>query len=80
MRELPRRGNPIWLWLLALAPFAVLMTRQWSYGCGPVCGDYAQYYLHADALLNGRPYSDIGYIYTSTIRGSDPQLSRLAFH
>ena len=65
MRELPRRGNPNWLWLLALAPFAVLMARQWSYGCGLSCGDYAQYYQHADALLHGRSYSDIGYIYTS---------------
>ena len=64
MRELSRRGHPIWLWLLALAPFVVLMARQWSYGCGLVCGDYAQYYLHADALLHGRSYSDIGYIYT----------------
>ncbi|HKP16303.1 MAG TPA: glycosyltransferase family 39 protein [Gemmatimonadaceae bacterium] len=64
MRELSRRGHPIWLWLLALAPFAVLMARQWSIGCGMVCGDYAQYYLHADALLHGRSYSDIGYIYT----------------
>jgi hypothetical protein len=64
MRELSRRGHPIWLWLLALAPFVVLMARQWSWGCGLVCGDYAQYYLHADALLHGRSYSDIGYIYT----------------
>jgi len=64
MRELSRRGHPSWLWLLALAPFVVLMARQWSYGCGLVCGDYAQYYLHADALLHGRSYSDIGYIYT----------------
>ena len=64
MRELSRRGHPIWLWLLALVPFVVLMARQWSWGCGLVCGDYAQYYLHADALLHGRSYSDIGYIYT----------------
>jgi len=67
MRELSRRGHPSWLWLLALAPFVVLMARQWSYGCGLVCGDYAQYYLHADALLHGRSYSDIGYIYNSRL-------------
>jgi hypothetical protein len=65
MTELPRRGHPGWIWLLALAPFAVLMIRQWPYGCGLVCGDYAQYYLHATALLHGRPYTDIGYIYTT---------------
>lgn len=64
MTELPRRDHPNWLWLLALTPFAVLMARQWPYGCGLVCGDYAQYYLHANALLHGRSYTDIGYIYT----------------
>lgn len=65
MTEHPRRGHPVWIWLLALAPFAVLMMRQWPYGCGLVCGDYAQYYLHATALLHGRSYTDIGYIYTT---------------
>jgi hypothetical protein len=29
-------------------------------------GDYAQYLLHADALLHGRSYTDIGYIFSET--------------
>ena len=51
-------------WLLALVPFALLVTWHWSLAPLLDAGDYAQYLLHARALIQGRPYSDIGYIYT----------------
>jgi hypothetical protein len=49
--------------VLALVPFGVLAA--WHAGWSPAAsmGDYAQYLLHARALLEGRSYTDIGYIY-----------------
>jgi len=45
-------------------PFLLLAAWHWPYGPRADFGDYAQYLLHAEALLDGRPYADIGYIYS----------------
>lgn len=57
------RGN--WLLLLAaLVPF--LLVLPWQLQLGPPVGadDYGQYLSHARALVEGRSYTDIGYIRT----------------
>lgn len=41
-----------------------LAAANWNDGAGYGAGDYAQYLLHANALVEGRAYDDIGYIYT----------------
>ena len=50
--------------VLGALPFLLLAAWHWPHGPRADFGDYAQYLLHADALLKGRPYGDIGYIYT----------------
>jgi hypothetical protein len=53
------------LWpLLAVLPFAVLALAHWTDKPALVAGDYAQYLLHARAIVEGRSYGDIGYIYS----------------
>ena len=51
--------------LAALIPFAAVVGARWTEVPSALEGDYAQYLLHAKAIAEGRPYSDIGYIYTS---------------
>ncbi len=60
--ERPRFG--IAAYLLALLPFAVLAVHQWGFLPRMSDGDYAQYILHAKALVEGRGYTDTGYIFT----------------
>ena len=60
-------GNPsprglVWLFVF-LIPFAALAVHQWSWGPPAVDGDYAQYLLHAKAIVEERPYADTGYIF-----------------
>ena len=50
--------------LLGAIPFLLLAAWHWPHGPRADFGDYAQYLLHAEAMLKGRAYSDIGYIYT----------------
>jgi hypothetical protein len=50
---------------VGVVPFLVLAAWHWRYGPLAAFGDWAQYMLHADALLHGRSYGDIGYIFTS---------------
>lgn len=50
-------------WLVAfLVPFFALAIHQWAWSPGATDGDYAQYLLHAKALVEGRPYAETGYI------------------
>lgn len=53
-----------WFWGACVVPFLVLAVAGWRRFPSITDGDYAQYYLHATALLQGRPYGDIGYIFT----------------
>ena len=46
-----------------MLPFAVLAAHHWNWGAPPGFGDHAQYLAHARAIIDGRAYSDIGYIY-----------------
>ena len=50
--------------LLGAVPFLVFAAWHWPHGPRADYADYAQYLLHGEALLKGRPYGDIGYIYT----------------
>jgi hypothetical protein len=53
---------PRWLvWL----PFLVLIVHHWGWAPDVTQGDYAQYLSHARALVEGRAYGDIGYLYHS---------------
>jgi hypothetical protein len=45
-------------------PFLVLAAAHWTIKPLARFGDWAQYMSHADALRHGRPYGDIGYIFT----------------
>jgi hypothetical protein len=57
----PSRVN--WPLLVALLPFVVLVVYHWTWGVPAGYGDHAQYLAHARALVEGRAYSDIEYIY-----------------
>jgi hypothetical protein len=58
------RGVLALRWLaLWLVPFLVLLVQHWNWAVPVSSGDYAQYLLHARALVEGRPYTDTGYIY-----------------
>lgn len=58
----PTSPNPR-SFLLFLIPFVVLAVRQWHWVPPSVDGDYAQYLLHAKAIVEGRAYADTGYIF-----------------
>lgn len=62
----------VWL-LVFLIPFAVLAVHQWSWGPPAVDGDYAQYLLHAKAIVEGRPYADTGYIFHPDVWSLGPR-------
>lgn len=53
-----------WGMLFALAPFLLVSASKFGEPPASDQGDYAHYLLHAKAIAEGRPYSDIGYIYT----------------
>ena len=48
----------------AVSPFLILAAQHWNMLPPAFSSDYAQYLLHAQALVEGRPYGDTGYIYT----------------
>lgn len=52
------------LLVLGVLPFVVLVVSHWSALPAAQSGDYAQYLLHAKAIAEGRPYGDIGYLFT----------------
>lgn len=51
--------------VFAQIPFMVLALVHWPNLPAAQSGDYAQYLLHAKALVEGRPYGDIGYLFTA---------------
>ncbi|MEP7343801.1 MAG: hypothetical protein ABI877_00980 [Gemmatimonadaceae bacterium] len=56
------RSGVLWL-ALFLLPFAALAVHQWGWAPQASAGDWAQYLLHAKALVEGRPYAETGYIF-----------------
>lgn len=60
--ERPKHGTAIYL--ACIVPFVILAAHQWSYLPRLTDGDFAQYILHAKALVEGRGYTDTGYIFT----------------
>ncbi len=71
--SLPRSSRRFLLWLAALLPFLVLALWRISDGPGLDADDYGQYLMHAQALAEGRPYADIGYIHSRYRWGLAPQ-------
>jgi hypothetical protein len=71
--EPPRSGLRILLWAAALLPFLFLALWRLPDGPGIDADDYGQYLMHAQALAEGRSYSDIGYIYSRLRYGLGPQ-------
>lgn len=61
------KWNGVGWWALALLPFLALTARHWRWFPDAVLGDHAQYVLHALALLDGRSYADIGYLYDPAV-------------
>lgn len=62
--QAPSRGAAASRWLaLFLIPFLALVIRHWDWTPSTSAGDYAHYLLHAKAIVEGRPYGSIGYIY-----------------
>src|SRR5688572_3337635 len=61
---IPHRRQAAAVLATSLVPYILLVVLHWSYLPVVSAGDYAQYLLHADALLHGRDYGDIGYIFT----------------
>lgn len=51
-------------WVAATLPFAILVAWFWDRGPGLNADDYALTLLHAEAIVEGRPYGDTGYIPT----------------
>jgi hypothetical protein len=63
--ETQRSRSTLAVALVGAVPFLVLAAWHWRYGALAQFGDWAQYMSHADAILHGRRYGDIGYIFTS---------------
>jgi len=63
-----------WLWVVALMPTLWLGSVRWSAGQGMGAEDYAGFVLHGRALVEGRPYGDVGYIYSRYNPGHGPRL------
>ncbi len=51
------------VFLLAMLPWLVLEVAHAGWPTFPWQGDHAQYLLHAQALADGRPYVDTGYLF-----------------
>lgn len=51
------------VWWAALLPFAIMLWRHWNWPPADDAGDYAQYLLHAKALVELRPYAETGYLF-----------------
>ena len=58
---------------LSLVPFLVLTVIHWPIGPLLASSDYAQYILHAEALLHGRTYTDTGFIFSPNAPFAGPQ-------
>jgi hypothetical protein len=56
--------NPTAAFGIAVVPFLLLSLVHWHLGPLLVASDYAQYLLHARAIVEGRPYGDTGYLYS----------------
>jgi hypothetical protein len=61
---IPPDVSPAAAFGIAVVPFIVLSLAHWHLGPLLVASDYAQYLLHARAIVEGRPYGDIGYLYS----------------
>ena len=60
---------------LAVVPFLLLALWRGSLGIGAESDDSGQYLMHAQAIAEGRPYGDIGYIYSRYSPWIGPRLA-----
>lgn len=58
------RMRTVGLLLIAAVPYLVLAFLHRGIEGPAASGDWAQYVLHAKALVEGRPYTETGYIFT----------------
>ena len=71
----PRANRSFLIWAAVLLPFLVVALWRLPDGPGLDADDYGQYLMHAQALAEGRPYGDIGYIYSRFRYGLGPQVA-----
>jgi len=72
--EIPQRSRVIaWTAVIAL----VLLPSLWEWEYAPELNqdDRGQYLMHAEALAEGRPYTDIGYIYSHYSPRTGPRIA-----
>jgi len=73
VRPAARRGY--WRWILALTPFLLLAIWRGTGGLLLEADDAGQYLMHARALVEGRPYGDIDYIFSERARLVGPRVA-----
>jgi hypothetical protein len=69
------RNRGLLFWVAALLPFLALAFWRLTSGPGIDADDWAHYLMHAQALAEGRPYSDIPYVYSPYAHWIGPRLA-----
>lgn len=64
LSRLPARVRATLPWILALVPFVALLAWFWTSGDGTTMDDNGLYLMHAEALFEGRPYTQTNYLDT----------------
>lgn len=70
----PNRRRMVLTWLICAAivvPFGLWMSRL---GPTPNSDDWAQYLMHAEAIAEGRDYTDISYVFSHYAWGTGPPI------
>jgi hypothetical protein len=61
-----------WLWIVTFVFLGGFGLWYVPAGPSPTADDYGQYLLHAQALADGRPYEDTGYLFSHFQWGTGP--------
>ena len=72
--RLSRRSKAI-LWSAVVVVTLLPALWEWKYAPQLNADDRGQYLMHAEALAEGRPYTDIGYIYTRYASRTGPRIA-----
>ncbi len=70
----PRR-----IWLATVLVLVVLGGWMSRFGPEPTADDYGQYLMHAQALVEGRSYTDIDYVFSHYAWGTGPPIAAPGF-
>lgn len=74
----PRTGTgftPLRAWVVSAVVVALVGAWVGQHGPEPTSDDWAQYLLHAEALAEGRPYTDIDYVFSDYAWGTGPPIA-----